>query len=77
MLGDDKKLQVTLNVFKNLNNGGSFDEQKLNEELKELEERMHKKVNYPFLQELKVKSKYYQVIRSFNIKIICCLLFRA
>lgn len=57
MLNDDKKLQVTLNVFKNLNNGGSFDEQKLMEELKDLETRMKNGVKSSFLEEQVRKSK--------------------
>lgn len=47
VLEDDKKLQVTLNVYRNLNTGGSYDEQKLMNELKDLESRLAegKKVN--------------------------------
>lgn len=57
MLGDSKKLQVTLNVFKNLNNGGSFEEQKLLDDLQELEVRMEKAVKNQFLEEQIMKSK--------------------
>lgn len=67
MIGDDKKLQVTLNVFKNLNTGGSFDEQQLLEELKNLETRMQKGAKNPFLnlQPMKSKCSTFPII-SFN-----------
>lgn len=58
VLGDEKKLQVTLNVFKNLNGGDTFEEQKLMNDLKELETRMSSKEKDKFLDQKPVKSNF-------------------
>lgn len=55
MLGDEKKLEVTLNVFKNLNGNDTFEEQKLMNELKELETRMMTGKS-KFLEQKPIKS---------------------
>lgn len=55
-MGDEKKLEVTLNVFKNLNGGDTFEEKKLMEELKELEARVVKGKD-KFLDQKPFKSK--------------------
>lgn len=55
VLGDEKKLEVTLNVFKNLNGGDAFEEQKLMSDLKELEARMVKGKD-KFLEQKPMKS---------------------
>lgn len=58
VLKDDKKLDVTLNLFKKLNTGGSFDELTLSKELDELEKRMSSEGKPAFLQEKLSPSKF-------------------
>lgn len=59
MLQDEKKLQVTLNLFKKLSNDATLDQTSLIDDLNDLKNRMESVRKPDFLQAKVFKSSYY------------------